>query len=116
MSLEKIVQKGELLDIYGKLLTKRQRECLELYYDENLTLAEIAEHFNISRQAVHDAMRHGEEQLYTYEKELNIVTKRKERQNNIEKLKILFLLFEYGFYRLFLQSSDNFPNILKCSF
>ena len=53
MSLEKIVQKGELLDIYGKLLTKRQRECLELYYDENLTLAEIAEHFNISRQAVH---------------------------------------------------------------
>lgn len=89
MSLEKIVQKGELLDIYGKLLTKRQRECLELYYDENLTLAEIAEHFNISRQAVHDAMRHGEEQLYTYEKELNIVTKRKERQNNVEKLKIL---------------------------
>lgn len=89
MSLEKIVQKGELLDIYGKLLTKRQRECLELYYDENLTLAEIAEHFNISRQAVHDAMRHGEEQLYIYEKELNIVTKRKERQNNIEKLKIL---------------------------
>lgn len=89
MSLEKIVQKGELLDIYGKLLTKRQRECLELYYDENLTLAEIAEYFNISRQAVHDAMRHGEEQLYTYEKELNIVTKRKERQNNIEKLKIL---------------------------
>ena len=89
MSLEKIVQKGELLDIYGKLLTKRQRECLELYYDENLTLAEIAEHFNISRQAVHDAMRHGEEQLYTYEKELNVVTKRKERQNNVEKLKIL---------------------------
>lgn len=89
MSLEKIVQKGELLDIYGKLLTKRQRECLELYYDENLTLAEIAEHFNISRQAVHDAMRHGEEQLYTYEKELNIVTKRKERQNNVEKLKFL---------------------------
>ena len=89
MSLEKFVQKGELLDIYGKLLTKRQRECLELYYDENLTLAEIAEHFNISRQAVHDAMRHGEEQLYTYEKELNIVTKRKERQNNVEKLKIL---------------------------
>ena len=66
MSLEKIVQKGELLDIYGKLLTKRQRECLELYYDENLTLAEIAEHFNISRQAVHDAMRHGEDcLLYT---------------------------------------------------
>lgn len=63
MFLENIVQKGELLDCYGALLTVRQRECLELYYNENLTLAEIAEYFHISRQAVHDAMRHGEEQL-----------------------------------------------------
>ena len=61
MFLENIVQKGELLDCYGALLTVRQRECLELYYNENLTLAEIAEYFHISRQAVHDAMRHGEE-------------------------------------------------------
>ena len=61
MSLEKILEKGELLDLYGKLLTQRQRECLELYYNKNLTLAEIADYFHISRQAVHDAMRHGEE-------------------------------------------------------
>ena len=66
MFLENIVQKGELLDCYGALLTVRQRECLELYYNENLTLAEIAEYFHISRQAVHDAMRHGEEQLENY--------------------------------------------------
>lgn len=63
MSLENVVQNGELLDCYGELLTPRQRECLDLYYNENLTLAEIAEYFHISRQAVHDAMRHGEEQL-----------------------------------------------------
>lgn len=72
MSLENIVWKGGLLDCYGALLTDRQRECLDLYYNENLTLGEIAEHFHISRQAVHDAMRHGEEQLMTYEAALHM--------------------------------------------
>lgn len=72
MSLEKILEKGELLDFYGKLLTQRQRECLELYYNKNLTLAEIADYFHISRQAVHDAMRHGEEQLSLYEETLHL--------------------------------------------
>ena len=49
MSIENIVEKAELLDFYGMLLTARQRECLDLYYNENLTLAEIAEYFHISR-------------------------------------------------------------------
>ena len=43
MSLEKILEKGELLDFYGKLLTQRQRECLEMYYNKNITQAEIAD-------------------------------------------------------------------------
>ena len=43
MSIENIVEKGELLDCYGELLTKRQKDCLDLYYNENLTLAEIAD-------------------------------------------------------------------------
>lgn len=72
MSLENIVRNGELLDCYGALLTARQRECLDLYYNENLSLAEIAGHFHISRQAVHDAMRHGEEQLAAYEAALHL--------------------------------------------
>lgn len=44
MSIENIVEKGELLDCYGELLTKRQKDCLDLYYNENLTLAEIADY------------------------------------------------------------------------
>ena len=79
MSIENIVEKGELLDQYGALLTDRQRECLDLYYNENLTLAEIAGHFHISRQAVHDAMRHGEEQLLAYESALHLVSLRPEK-------------------------------------
>lgn len=80
MSIENIVEKGELLDRYGALLTDRQRDCLDLYYNENLTLAEIAGHFHISRQAVHDAMRHGEEQLMAYESALHLVSLRPEKQ------------------------------------
>lgn len=86
MSIENIVQKGELLDCYGALLTKRQKECLELYYNENLTLAEIAEYFHISRQAVHDAMRHGEEQLASYEETLSLAAERKRRREAVRAL------------------------------
>lgn len=89
MFLENIVQKGELLDCYGALLTVRQRECLELYYNENLTLAEIAEYFHISRQAVHDAMRHGEEQLENYEAALHVAAARLKRKKAAEEISLL---------------------------
>ena len=86
MSIENIVEKGELLDRYGALLTQRQRDCLDLYYNENLTLAEIAEHFHISRQAVHDAMRHGEEQLMTYESVLHLVSMKGDKEKAAREL------------------------------
>lgn len=86
MSLENIVWKSELLDCYGALLTERQRECLDLYYNENLTLGEIAEHFHISRQAVHDAMRHGEEQLLALEAALHMEAARAARKEAAARL------------------------------
>ena len=84
--VENIVEKGELLYCYGDLLTARQKDCLDLYYNENLTLAEIAEHFHISRQAVHDAMRHGEEQLLSYEKVLHLATLKRKKEAAAEVL------------------------------
>lgn len=57
-----------------------------MYYNENLTLAEIAEHFHISRQAVHDAMRHGEEQLMTYESVLHLVSMRGDKEKAAREL------------------------------
>ena len=86
MSIENIVEKGELLYCYGDLLTARQKDCLDLYYNENLTLAEIAEHFHISRQAVHDAMRHGEEQLLSYEKVLHLAALKRKKEEAAEVL------------------------------
>ena len=45
-----------LLDFYGEILTQRQREFFDLYYNEDLSLAEIAENYGISRQGVRDAI------------------------------------------------------------
>lgn len=57
----------ELLDIYGKLLTPHQREVASGYYDYDLSLSELAENMNVSRQAVHDALEKAEETLDRYE-------------------------------------------------
>lgn len=78
-----------LLDAYGALLTERQRQCLSLFYEEDLSLAEIGETFAISRQAVHDAIRHGEAQLHEYEAALHLVEKESERRQIIARLRQL---------------------------
>ena len=56
-----------LLDQYGELLTEKQRDCFDLYCNQDLTLAEIAEFMGTSRQGVHDAVTRAESQLLRYE-------------------------------------------------
>ena len=54
--MNKNVEIGMLLDIYGELLTEKQQDILDLYYNNNLSLAEIADEVNITRQAVRDSI------------------------------------------------------------
>ena len=56
-----------LLDQYGELLTEKQRDCFDLYCNQDLTLAEIAELMGTSRQGVHDAVNRAEAQLLRLE-------------------------------------------------
>ena len=56
-----------LFDVYGELLTDKQRDCFDLHYNQDLTLAEIAELMGTSRQGVHDAVTRAEAQLLRYE-------------------------------------------------
>ena len=56
-----------LFDCYGELLTDKQRDCFDLHYNQDLTLAEIAELMGTSRQGVHDAVTRAEAQLLRYE-------------------------------------------------
>ena len=68
--MDKHVRIGWLLDFYGALLTDRQSKMLSSYYNEDLSLAEIAADESISRQAVHDALRRGEGALEDLENRL----------------------------------------------
>jgi hypothetical protein len=69
--MEKLAEVALLLDMYGGLLTPRQRDVLDLYYNYDLSLAEIAEMHNISRQGVHDLLKRGEQALYSLDEKLN---------------------------------------------
>lgn len=74
------VRFGILYDFYGGLLTPRQAEVLELYHNENMSLAEIAEEFKISRQGVHDALKNAEKTLQAYDDKLMLIEKSAERE------------------------------------
>ena len=76
-----------LLDCYGSLLTERQRELLEGYYDEDLSLAELAAPLGISRQAVHDSIRRGERQLETLEQQMGIAARLKAAKALFEEIR-----------------------------
>ena len=67
-----------LADIYGALLTERQREMIEWYYDEDLSLSEIAENVGVSRQAVRDTLERTRHTLLTYEDALGCLRKERE--------------------------------------
>lgn len=62
--MDKNVKVGMLLDLYGELLTEKQQDILDLYYNNNLSLAEIAEEVGITRQAVRDSIVKGEKKLF----------------------------------------------------
>ena len=65
-----------LLDLYGETLTPKQRDYLNFYYNDDLSLSEIAEREGISRQGVRDSLRKAEVQLQEYENALGMVEKR----------------------------------------
>ena len=65
--LEDVVRKGELLDLYGSLLTEKQRSSMEMYYLADWSLGEIAEELSVSRQAVHDNLHRAGLGLEEYE-------------------------------------------------
>ena len=68
--MEKNVEVCLLLDFYGKMLTERQREIMMLYYEDNLSLTEIAEELGISKQGVSDSIKRSEKVLYETENKL----------------------------------------------
>ncbi len=75
-----------LFDFFGELLPAKQREYIDLYYNEDLSLSEIAENAGISRQGVRDALVHGERTLREYEAKTGVVSRFSALQHCIDAL------------------------------
>ena len=74
-----------LLDFYGNLLTEKMRLTLDMYLNDDLSLAEIAEEEEISRQGVHDTVKRGLKQLNGYEDKLGLVKRFLEQRETVKE-------------------------------
>ncbi len=72
---EKDLKIGFLLDFYGEVLSERKRAVLDAYYNEDLSLAEIAEEIGISRQGVRELIKKAEEELHFLEEKLGLASR-----------------------------------------
>ena len=76
---------GFLLDFYGDILTERRRDALDFYYNNDMSLSEIAEEMGISRQGVRDLIKKAEEELFFYEEKLGLAKKFDDAQTHAKK-------------------------------
>jgi len=89
MLLEKTTRMNFLYDFYNSLLTPKQQSYMSLYYLDDYSLGEIAEEYEISRQAVYDNIKRTEAMLEEYEEKLRLFEKFQERTNLLNQLKDL---------------------------
>ena len=85
-SMEKKVEISMLWQIYGKLLTEKQYEYIDYYYNQDLSLSEIAENDDITRQAVRDIIKKGERKLFEYEEKLLFMKKTINQEQKIQQV------------------------------
>ncbi len=86
--MDKVFEISLLLDFYGQLLTDRQYEIIDLHYNNDFTLTEIAEQLGISRQGVYDNEKRGKALLNEYESKLGLLSKfceQKEKAEQVQK-------------------------------
>ena len=78
-----------LLDFYGEVLTEKQRDVMEQYYNDDLSLAEIADNFGITRQGVRDSIKRGEGILLDLEEKVGFARRYRAVQEGVAQLEKL---------------------------
>ncbi|MEF9989939.1 MAG: sigma factor-like helix-turn-helix DNA-binding protein [Christensenellaceae bacterium] len=82
MKSEKDLELTIYFDIYGEFLTEKQSKIFDLYYNDDYSLAEIAQETNITRQGVLDSLKRAKNKLLDMEKKLGLVQKQLSEENN----------------------------------
>ncbi|MCQ2374035.1 MAG: putative DNA-binding protein [Phascolarctobacterium sp.] len=90
MSAEEIFEQrmrlSRLFSLYGGLLTEKQQQCLSFYFDDDLSLSEIADELGVSRQAVYDLLKRVEQTLEKYESRLGLLAKKEEQEAKLQQV------------------------------
>lgn len=95
--MEKLVRIGILMDFYGKLLSVKQYQVMDLHYLNDFSLSEIGEELGVSRQSVFDTLKRSEEKLISFENELGLVQKFNASQDTIMGIRgIAAEIYELG--------------------
>ena len=107
-----------LLDFYGEMLTQKQREVIEYYYNDDLSLAEIADNEGITRQGVRDSIKRGEAVLLEMEERLGLAKRFRKMQDSIERIvqcaqDIHFYNSEYGYSKKIEEKADEIIRLAK---
>lgn len=89
--MENRIEISLLLDYYGSLLTQKQYEIMDMYYNENLSLSEIADIQENTRQAIHDLIHRTSNKLFKFEENLHIKEDSIKREIKKDKLKEIVL-------------------------
>jgi len=89
--MDDTLKRAMLFDFYGELLTKKQRDYFDLHYNEDLSLHEIAEQNEVSRQAVWDIIRRAEQLMQNAEDKIGLISRRERQKEKLEALKALLL-------------------------
>ena len=87
MEIEKTNRMNALFEFYSTLLTEKQMNYMELYYADDFSLGEIAEEYEVSRQAVYDNIKRTSKILEDYEKKLHLFSNYIVREQLLEKMK-----------------------------
>lgn len=94
--MNKNMEFSYLLDFYGGVLTEKQRDAMEQYYNEDLSLAEIAEQLSMSRQGVRDSIKHGEAILVQMEQAVGAVARHRALAEQIKEMEQLVKQLKHG--------------------
>ncbi|MDU5510632.1 putative DNA-binding protein [Enterococcus gilvus] len=88
MEIEKTNRMNALFEFYATLLTEKQMNYMELYYADDFSLGEIAEEYQVSRQAVYDNIKRTEKILEDYERKLHLFSDYIVREEQLDKLEV----------------------------